>query len=134
MRAQGGSLPHVSGFADGQGEISFCWGWKNHLLKTFWAGPGGWSDRQDPDGTITWTSPTGQTYATRPGSRLLFPEWNTDTGPLPDHRSPPVSAAERGVLMPIRRRTRAAERLRRSPVSAFYNDARVAERNMPPPF
>ena len=26
-----------------------------------------------PDGTITWTSPNGQTYVTRPGSRLLFP-------------------------------------------------------------
>ena len=29
--------------------------------------------RMIPDGTITWTSPNGQTYVTRPGSRLLFP-------------------------------------------------------------
>ncbi|MEE6180054.1 HNH endonuclease signature motif containing protein, partial [Mycobacterium sp. 050134] len=31
---------------------------KHHLLKTFWAG---WRDKQFPDGTIEWTSPTGHT-------------------------------------------------------------------------
>ncbi len=28
------------------------------LLKTFWNGAKGWRDRQRPDGTIIWTSPT----------------------------------------------------------------------------
>ncbi|MFL0278548.1 DUF222 domain-containing protein, partial [Mycobacterium sp. SMC-19] len=41
---------------------------KHHLLKTFWTGRGGWSDRQHPNGTIEWTSPTGHTYTTQPGS------------------------------------------------------------------
>ena len=45
----------------------------HHLLKTFWNGIGGWRDRQLPDGTIIWTSPTGHTYVTYPGSLHLFP-------------------------------------------------------------
>jgi hypothetical protein len=28
---------------------------KNHLLKTFWSGKGGWRDRQLPDGAVIWT-------------------------------------------------------------------------------
>lgn len=31
----------------------------HHLLKTFWTGIGGWTDRQLPDGTVIWTSPAG---------------------------------------------------------------------------
>ena len=31
----------------------------HHLLKTFWNGLDGWRDRQLPDGTVMWTSPTG---------------------------------------------------------------------------
>ena len=46
----------------------------HHLLKTFWNGLGGWRDRQLPDGTIMWTSPTGHTYITYPGSLHLFPK------------------------------------------------------------
>ncbi len=107
---------------------------KNHLLKTFWAGDGGWSDRQDSDGTITWTSPNGQTYTTEPGSRLLFPGWNIDTGPLPSTPNRPVNAEHRGAMMPVRRRTRAAERQRRIALERAHNDAHIAERNMPPPF
>ena len=48
---------------------------KHHLLKTFWAGATtGWHDEQLPDATIIWTSPSGHTYTTRPGSaaRLIF--------------------------------------------------------------
>ena len=29
--------------------------------------------RKLPDGTVVWTSPTGHTYTTYPGSRHLFP-------------------------------------------------------------
>ncbi|MGE2737596.1 DUF222 domain-containing protein, partial [Mycolicibacterium vaccae] len=54
----------------------------HHLLKTFWTGPGGWYDRQHPDGTIEWTSPTGHTYTTKPGSALLFPTLCKPTGML----------------------------------------------------
>ena len=56
---------------------------KHHLLKTFWTGPHGWTDRQLPDGTIEWTSPTGHRYTVAPGSRLPFPHWNTTT-PTPE--------------------------------------------------
>ncbi|BBZ10187.1 HNH endonuclease signature motif containing protein [Mycobacterium branderi] len=53
---------------------------KHHLLKTFWTA---WHDEQYPDGTVVWTSPTGQKYTTRPGSRLLFPSLCLPTGQLP---------------------------------------------------
>lgn len=103
---------------------------KHHLLKTFWDG---WSDRQAADGTIVWTSPTGHTYMTYPGSRLLFPQWNTDTGELPRTRTPDRSG-DRGLLMPVRRRTRAVAREDRIRRERAANDAHVAERNMPPPY
>ena len=60
---------------------------KHHLLKTFWTGPDGWTDQQHPDGTITWTSPSGRTYTTYPGSRILFPQWDITTAPLPPPKS-----------------------------------------------
>ena len=104
---------------------------KHHLLKTFWTGPGGWSDVQYPDGTIVWTAPTGQTYTTRPGSSLLFPRWNTTTAALPKLTAP---KCRRGLMMPTRRRTRNADRDRRIRRERALNDAHVAERNRPPPF
>ncbi len=42
---------------------------KHHLLKTFYGGPDGWHDRQQPDGTIVWTAPTGHQYDATPTSR-----------------------------------------------------------------
>jgi hypothetical protein len=42
----------------------------HHRLKTF----GGWRDRQLPDGTVRWTSPTGRTYWTSPAGADLFPQ------------------------------------------------------------
>ncbi|HPX35087.1 MAG TPA: DUF222 domain-containing protein [Mycobacterium sp.] len=103
---------------------------KHHLLKTFWTG---WTDRQSADGTIVWTSPTGHTYTTRPGSRLLFPRWDTATGEAPKL---PKSAqsANRGLMMPARRRTRSAARAYRIRCERSLNDAHVAARNMPPPY
>ncbi|WP_232077150.1 HNH endonuclease signature motif containing protein [Mycolicibacterium aichiense] len=102
---------------------------KHHLLKTFWPG---WSDRQHPDGTIDWTSPTGRTYTSRPGSHLLMPTWNTTTATLPPpNREPPPTI---GIMMPVRRKTRAAQRAHRITAERRLNDTRVAERNRPPPF
>src|SRR6185312_350657 len=49
---------------------------KHHLLKTFWSG---WGDQQLPDGTVVWTTPTGRTYKTLPGSRIFFPAWDATT-------------------------------------------------------
>jgi Domain of unknown function (DUF222) len=36
----------------------------HHLLKTFWTGVGGWTDRQLPDGTVTWTATRAVPYLT----------------------------------------------------------------------
>ena len=44
---------------------------QHHRLKTFHQG---WRDEQLPDGTVIWTSPTGQTYRTSPGGVELFPD------------------------------------------------------------
>jgi hypothetical protein len=41
---------------------------QHHRLKTF----GGWQDKQLADGTVVWTSPTGQTYYTAPAGADLF--------------------------------------------------------------
>ena len=78
---------------------------KNHLMKTF----GGWHDIQLPDGTVIWTSPTGRNYTTKPGSRLFFQTWDTTTADLPPPPTLIPTAADRGLMMPRRRRTRAAE-------------------------
>lgn len=108
---------------------------KNHLLKTFWAGDGGWSDQQFADGTIVWTSPVGKIYITRPGSSLLFPAWDTNTGGLTvGGTARKCDATSSGLMMPGRRRTRAADRAYRIACERALNDAHVAERSKPPPF
>jgi hypothetical protein len=88
-----------------------------------------------PDGTIIWTSPTGHTYTTKPGSALLFPTLCLLTGELrlPQHDTTAV-AGDRGVMMPRRRRTRAENLARRIEAERKLNDEYVAERNRPPPF
>ena len=82
----------------------------HHLLKTFHTQ---WRDTQRPDGTIEWTSPTGHTYLTRPGSRLLFPALCVPTGELRTLPTAQRPAAQRGVMMPTRRRTREQDRAAR---------------------
>ncbi|MDX1881826.1 HNH endonuclease signature motif containing protein [Mycolicibacterium sp. 120270] len=82
----------------------------HHLMKTFWTGIGGWSDVQLPDGTVIWTGPSGKTYKTLPGSRLFFPAWDVTTAALPPPQAqPPPDAAGRGLMMPRRKRPRAAD-------------------------
>ena len=103
---------------------------KNHLLKTFWEG---WSDRQFPDGTVEWTSPTGKTYLTHPGSRILFPHWNITTATL-SPQPPAGTSRARTLMMPARRRTRAEQRAYRIKCERALNDAYVAERSRPAPF
>lgn len=80
----------------------------HHLIKTF----GGWGDQQYPDGTVLWTSRSGRTYITHPGSRLFYPGWDTTTATLP---AVTLSAArgDKGAMMPRRRRTRAQDKLAR---------------------
>ena len=96
---------------------------KHHLLKTFWVGADGWSDRQLPDGTIVWTAPSGRDYTTRPGSRIFFPRWNVTTAELPSPGPDAPSPGNRGLQMPLRRRTRAAEYTARIKNRRAHNDS-----------
>ncbi|OBA63234.1 hypothetical protein A5647_05240 [Mycobacterium sp. 1100029.7] len=110
----------------------------HHLIKTFW----GWRDRQLPDGTVVWTSPSGRTHVTTPGSALLFPDLCTPTGTT----APPVQTdhcIDRAAMMPRRRRTRAQHRAAHVSTERRHNrDARLARRagpvsppdGEPPPF
>jgi hypothetical protein len=82
---------------------------KHHLLKTFW----GWLDRQLPDGTVIWTTPSGQIYTTYPGSRLLFSTLCKPTAPVSAPTNVPSVEPNRGLKMPRRKTTRAHDRAKR---------------------
>ena len=107
---------------------------QHHLLKTFWAGPDGWTDRQLPDGTVIWTAPTGRTYTTRLASHLFVPTWCAPTTPTPTPWQAPPGSTERGLMMPTRRRTHAAQCAHAIHAERALNDAHVAEPSQPPPF
>lgn len=94
----------------------------HHLLKTFC----GWAPKAAPDGTITWTAPTGHTYVTRPGASMLFPHWNIESA-IPPLR-PVVANPGRQSKMPRRPRTRAQDRAQRIKAERALNI------NDPPPF
>src|SRR5262249_54246368 len=101
---------------------------KHHLLKTFWTGACGWADQQLADGMVIWTSPTGEIYTTHPGSRLFWPAWSTFTGELPvsDQPAPPdAGVGERGLMMPKRRISRAAQYAHRIKMERALNDAHI---------
>ncbi|BBX26793.1 HNH endonuclease signature motif containing protein [Mycolicibacterium alvei] len=105
----------------------------HHLIKTFNTGEGGWTDVQHPDGSHTWTAPTGHTYHTTPFSRILFPDRITHTithTPAP-HRAPtPTGPANRHMKMPVRQRTREQTRTQRINTERRLN----AELDKPPPY
>ncbi len=73
-----------------------CYCREHHRLKTFHGGPGGWRDEQLPDGTIVWTSPTGQQYRTTPAGYDLFPQLRPPCRePTPRKRSHAKEKAKR---------------------------------------
>jgi hypothetical protein len=122
---------HPAQFADIDHTIPYPWGptcasnlkclcRKHHLLKTFWPA---WRDEQRPDGTITWTSPSGHKYLTRPGSRLLFPALCLPTGELPTTPTSHPPPGDRGTMMPTRRRTREQDRTHRIDAERALNAA-----------
>ncbi|ORB66891.1 HNH endonuclease signature motif containing protein [Mycolicibacterium tusciae] len=98
---------------------------KHHLLKTFWTGD--WELTLQPDGAAVWTSPTGHTYTTYPGSRAYFPNWDTNTGDLPPPPQPQTFDTDRDAMMPRRKRTRAQDR-------AAHIKAEREQNSDPPPF
>lgn len=101
----------------------------HHLIKTFWAG---FVDLQLPDGRVVWTMPSGRTYTTVPGSRWVFPQWDTTTTALPPP-PPRTTSGDRAVMMPQRKLTRAAQRARQIRTERARNQAYLSERNKPPP-
>jgi hypothetical protein len=115
---------------------------QHHLIKTFW----GWRDQQLPDATVIWTSPSGQTYITTPGSALLFPslcaptELLTTQATRTDRR-----CGDRNLMMPQRRRTRAQNRAQYIAAERRHNQQmrqhkqrrekpRIVANDEPPPF
>jgi hypothetical protein len=82
---------------------------KHHLLKTFCD----WSDRQLPDGTVIWAAPSGQTYTTYPGSRLLFPSLCKPTASVSAPADAPSAQPNRGLMMPRRKSAREQDRAKR---------------------
>ncbi|OMC42510.1 HNH endonuclease signature motif containing protein [Mycobacterium sp. IS-1264] len=101
----------------------------HHLLKTFYSE---WRDLQLPDGTVVWTSPSGRTYTTKPFGAVLFPALAVPTGTLTLPAGMPAPQHNRGIMMPLRRRTRAADRAARIGWERGINEARMAAD--PPPF
>ena len=97
----------------------------HHLMKTFWTGPGGWQDVQHPDGTITFTSPSGRTFATTPPGALLFPQLLSPT-PQPSDQRPLSPPRGNTLRMPLRQRSRAAEKAARIAWERGVNRARIA--------
>lgn len=131
------TIPHSEG-GDTHASNLKCLCRLHHLIKTFW----GWHDRQLPDGTVIWTSPSGRTYVTTPGSALLFPDLCAPTGEI-GQRPHPEPCADRFAMMPRRMRTRAQHRAARVSTERRQNrDARLAQRagparppdGEPPPF
>ena len=92
----------------------------HHLLKTFYTGSDGWADKQLPDATVTWTSPSGRTYTTKPGGSLFFPILATPTGEVAIRKITTEPGEHRGLMMPRRKHTRAQE----------HNDRITAERRI----
>ena len=82
----------------------------HHLVKTFYTGPGGWSERQLPDGTTVFTAPTGHVYTTEPAGAGLFPALSAPTGTPTISADGNPSAGNRGLAMPTRQHSREQER------------------------
>jgi len=86
------------------------------------------------DGTMSWTAPTGQTYTTYSGSRLLCPQLCKATAPVGAPVKVPSDEPSRGLMMPRRKHTREDNRCRCIDAERRLNDEYVAERSKPPPF
>lgn len=93
----------------------------HHLVKTFGTD---WSDRQEPDGTITLTAPNGRTYTTGPGGAVL-----PATGHADRDADAPADTTLRGLA---RTRTRAQNLTYRIAHERALNLAAFEAK--PPPF
>jgi hypothetical protein len=102
------TVPYPFGPTHASSNKLYCRG--HHLIKTFYTGPGGWTDRQLPDGTIVLTAPTGHTYTTEPLGGMLFSALAQPTGDLGIPPTLDVPETDRGVMMPKRKQTREQDR------------------------
>jgi hypothetical protein len=142
------TIPHGDGGHTHASNLK-CLCRRHHLLKTFW----GWCDKQLPDGTLIWTSQSGQTYVTTPGSALLFPSLCAPTRMLTPRKQAlaDLRCGDRAAMMPKRRRTRAENRAariaherqqnraarevgRRAREAAWFGPAPPGSDDDPPPF
>lgn len=127
--AIGCDIDHTIAFADGgptHASNLKCVCRLHHLLKTFW----GWRDKQLHDGTVIWTSPSGHTYITTPGSALLFPSLCQPTGVLGVSEIPINDrCGDRSAMMPKRKRTRAQNRAHRIATERRHNRNERSTRN-----
>ncbi len=116
----------------------------HHMIKTFYTGPTGWTDKQCTDGTIVLTAPTGHVYRTEALGGLLFPALATPTAAV-ETATPPVTSPDRVAMMPRRTKTRdqdradriKQERRRRLEINAEQERQRqawLAATYEPPPF
>ena len=136
------TVPYPGGPTHASGLKHYCR--THHLIKTFYGGPGGWTDQQLPDGTVILTAPTGHTYPTHAHGGTLFPTLAQSTGELPvpflDEPSP-----YRDAMMPKRKQTReqnrrdriTAERRQRTELITEEERQRhawLATNYQPPPF
>jgi hypothetical protein len=121
------TVPYPSGATHLSNLKLFCR--VHHLTKTFYSGPGGWSDRQSENGTVTLVSPTGHEYVTEPGGALLFAGLSTPTGVLAKPAAEQTLNPGRSHAMPLRKRTREEDRQAR--ITRERNQR--AELNKPPP-
>jgi hypothetical protein len=120
------TIPHAGGGPTHASNLK-CYCRTHHLVKTFW----GWHDQQLPDGTVILDSPSEKTYATTPGSALLFPGLCSPTGDLrpPEPAAPLNYCHEQIVMMPKRRRTRRQDRTHRVATERRQNrEARMSRR------
>ncbi|MGU3654379.1 DUF222 domain-containing protein [Mycolicibacterium sp. A43C] len=103
----------------------------HHLIKTFHCGPGGWTDQQHPDGTLTLTAPNGRVYTTKPDGALFFPQFTVATADLGTIDIPPLTPG-RERAAPRRSRTRAQNRAHRIAHERAHNRTHIDAH--PPPF
>jgi hypothetical protein len=102
----------------------------HHLVKTF---EHGWRDEQLPDGTVTWTSPRGRTFTTKPGGALFFPQLASPTATLtiPTTTNPPKPG--RTLAMPTRRQPRTVQHANRITYERTRNQTRLTLLGQPIP-
>ncbi len=123
------TTPWPTGATHASGGKMYCK--LHHVGKTFWAG---WTDSQAPDGTITITTPTGQTYTSKPASRLYFPAINTTSAPITTPPPTPTPPGKINHIPTYRKRNHARQRIYRINAERKLNDGRAAEATRPPPF